>query len=131
MSSSNRKRWLFWLIFSAAVIAAFLFLRCSGYGFGGGGGGSEVNRPKPKPSTAAPRPLVGAPTPDAAAPRCAVRVDATGVTLAGAKVEIPDLVARCSAGVELTVTGDARYGDAQAVRDAVRSAGIDLLDRSR
>jgi hypothetical protein len=132
VTDSKRRRWILWLLFIAAAICALLYLRCSGYGFGGSGDDSASSRPKPKPRapTTAPQPLVGTPSADAAPPRCKVRVDKTGVSIGGEAVEIAEVAGRCGAGVELTVTGDARYGDAEALREALKTAGIDLLDRS-
>lgn len=120
--SERRRRWGVWLVVIAAAIAALLYARCGdGFGLGGLGAGDLTDQ------KTSPQPLLT--TSDAAAPRCHIRVDAAGVTLEGAPIEIADIAGRCRAGVELTVTGDARYGDAQAVREAVRAAGIDLLDR--
>jgi hypothetical protein len=129
--SEKRRRWMFWTIFLAAVIGLLLYMRCSGIGFGLGDESSTSATPRATSDQPPPQPLTSTPTPDAAAPRCQVRVDGTGVTLGGEAIEIAELAGRCAAGVELTVTGDARYGDAAAVREAVKAAGIDLLDRSR
>lgn len=128
--SGKRRRWWLWLLLIAAAICAVLFLRCAGIGFGVGGGASTP-RPTTEPETRPkPQPLAGGATADAAIRRCQVRVDSGGVTLAGDSVETADVVARCPGGVELTVTGDARYGDAKALREGLKAAGIDLLDRS-
>lgn len=121
--SDKRRRWWWWLAIAAAIVVAILLLRCAGIGFGG----ADDDREDAETPTAQPL----AEVPSAPNPRCRVRVDSTGVSLAGTRIETADMIARCKAGVELTVTGDARFGDAEAVREAVRAAGIDLLDRSK
>lgn len=125
MSDKRRRWWWWWLAIAAAIIAAILLLRCAGVGFGGAAADRET-ADTPAPQSLADPPTSGVPT-----RRCQIRVDSTGISLAGTHIETADIGARCKVGVELTVTGDARFGDAEAVREAVRAAGIDLLDRSR
>ena len=127
--SKQRTRWSFWILLLAGAIAALLYTRCgAGFGLGGSGAESIEDRPAVQPVATPPAPGKAA---DAAPPRCEIRVDGTGVTLGGEPIEVDGIASRCPGGVELTVTGDARYGEAEAVREAVRAAGLELLDRSQ
>ena len=110
----HRRRRLFVLGGWVALVAlAAIYLRCGrGWGLGGKGGdgtgtaaGSNVER------------------------RCAIRVAATGITVDGKPMPIPDAVGTCVAtrGADIVVTGDAREGDWKALRDALDAAGVPVF----
>lgn len=124
--AAGRKRLIFWLILLALVIAAILFLRCRG-SLGLGGSGDETSRDQ-KP-TGQPATLADTPGPaDAALPRCQLRLDANGLTIAGKPGEIADAIAACKAprAADLIVTGDANFGAAQDLEAALKTAGIEV-----
>ncbi len=124
--AAGRKRLVFWLILLALVIAAILFLRCRG-SLGLGGSGDDTSREQ-KP-TGQPATLADTPSPaDAALPRCQLRLDASGLTIAGTPGEIADAVAACKAprAADLVVTGDANFGAAQDLEAALKTAGIEV-----
>jgi hypothetical protein len=106
-----RRRVLAWSALLAAVAAGALYLRC-GAGFGLGGAGEGPGPGSPRPLTA-PR-------------RCAIRVAAGGITVDGKPMLRDDAVAACkaTAGADVVVTGDARQGDWNDLRAALRIAGV-------
>lgn len=123
---AGRKRLVFWLILLGLVIAAILFLRCRG-SLGLGGSGEDSSREQ-KP-TGQPARLADTPSPaDAALPRCQLRLDATGLTIAGKPGEIADAIAACEPprAADLIVTGDANFGTAQQLETALKGAGIEV-----
>jgi len=120
--SERKRRWWWWLVIAALAVLAFLFLRCAGIGFGGPGDGAD-DRQTPQ--------TLSATNPEAGAARCQVRIDADGLSLAGARAEIAAVIDKCAAGIDLAVTGNARFGDVEAFRKAAAAARIDLLDRPR
>ncbi|MBK9030567.1 MAG: hypothetical protein IPL61_04375 [Myxococcales bacterium] len=125
------RRALFWIGVAAALVIAVLLIRCRG-GFGvGGGGGRGLGGGAGRGTVAKP-----APTP---APRCALRVDAAGITVDGQPATIATAVTACRAagGAEVTVAGDARQGTwteleaalaAAAIATHVRGAGAPIGD---
>jgi hypothetical protein len=110
-----RRRMTLWSALLALVAAAAMYLRCgNGLGLGGlaGGGGQGEQQP-----LAGPR-------------RCAVRIAASGITVDGRPMTRADAVSACKAagGAEVTVTGDARHGDRQALLAALHAAGVQGKD---
>lgn len=115
----RRRSLLFWLAAAAAVLLALLLIRCGG-GFGLGSSG--LSSGSSSSSTTAP---TAAPT------RCQLRVDATGITLAGAPTTIPAAVSACRAtpGADILLTGSALQGTWDALRSALDAASIPSLVR--
>lgn len=105
------------------LVAALLFLRC-GQDFGLGGGAGDAPE-TPVRADAAPPPA------DAAPERCRLRLDADGLTLAGAVITVDDAVEACRAAgaAELVVTGDASFGLRERLRQALRAAAIELYEK--
>lgn len=107
----TRRRATMWTGLLALIIAAAGYLRFGGgmgaLGLGGGGSGDERR----------------ALTPPA---RCAIRVSAAGITVAGKPMARDAAVAACqdAPGADVTVTGDAREGDWQDLQSALQAAGI-------
>ncbi len=122
--AAGRKRLVFWLILLGLVVAAILFLRCRG-SLGLGGSGNEPTRQRQP--TGQPARLADTPA-DAALPRCQLRLDATGLTIAGNPGEIGDAIAACKPprAADLIVTGDANFGAAQDLEAALKTAGIEV-----
>jgi hypothetical protein len=79
-----------------------------------------------------PRPVATGPTGDPPAsplaqpPRCQVRLDATGLTLAGSPAERAAVIAACKemGAADVVVTGDAAQGQWDALRGALDKAGV-------
>jgi hypothetical protein len=133
----RRLRTLVLLAILAALVLAVLYVRC-GHGFGlGGGGGSGLSPGSGTgsgtaigsgPASAAPKDAAPAPG-DAAPPaHCALRIDATGITLAGAPATQDAAVAACkSAGAaDVLVTGDAVQGTWDQLRASLTAAGVSV-----
>jgi hypothetical protein len=103
---------------AGAIALAVSYLTC-GHGFGLGGKGEG--------SGAGPGQTVVS---DAGHRRCAVRVTAAGITLDGDKAKRDEVVKKCKAhGAEIVVTGDARQGDWDELKDALKAAGVDFVRR--
>lgn len=106
-----RRRLLIAAALVTAVVIAALYLTCGdGFGLGGKGKGSGAGS---GPGSAAP-----------ALHRCALRVSAAGLTLDGKPATVAAAVAGCKDGADVTVTGDAREGDWDALRQALTAAKI-------
>jgi hypothetical protein len=109
-----RRRLTLWTALLALIAAAAAYLRCGGgLGLGPGGDagdGGEAGERRPVTSPA----------------RCAIRLTARGVTVAGKAMSTDDAVAACksSSGVTVVVTGDARHGDREALVAALKAAHI-------
>ena len=114
-----RRRLMIYLGLLAAAIAAAVYLRCGkGWGTGGkgpGAGGSAV-------VTAAPN--------DAAA-RCSLRLAADGLTVDGKAATRDEAITACKGktGADVLITGDARQGDWDELRDALEAARIPFFTR--
>ena len=99
----------------AAVIAFLVtMIRCGGWGFGTGGEGEGSGKGEGKGEGKAPKAA------------CVLRLDKDGLSLDGKKAEPEAAVSACKkAGrADVTVTGDARQGDWDALRDALDAAGV-------
>lgn len=123
----RRRRLIFWILALGAIVAAVVLIRCGG-GFGlgrGKGGAGEGER----------RGLRGGAErgggPAAAPARCAVRVDASGVSLGGAQATVAAVVTACQAtsGADVVVAGDARQGTWDELRGALEAGGVPVLVR--
>jgi hypothetical protein len=66
------------------------------------------------------------PSPMAQPPRCQVRLDASGLTLAGSPAERTAVIAACKemGAADVVVTGDAAQGQWDALREALEKAGV-------
>jgi len=98
---------------AAAIVLAVLYLRCGhGWGLGGDGAGSGAG------SGSA-----------VAAKRCELRVAKAGITLAGHAATRAEAVAACRAlgAADVVVTGDAREGDWEALREALELAKVEIV----
>ena len=137
----RRVRTLFWLALLAAIVLAVIYARCGhGFGLGGGGGtglspgsgtGSGTASGSGTAAAAARDAAVAAA--DAAPARCALRVDATGITLAGATatpVTKEAAVAACkpAGAADVLVTGDAVEGTWVELRAALTAAGVSVFE---
>ncbi len=118
------RRLLFWGIAIGAIVAAVLLIRCGGgFGFGKGKGlgtGSSLRSGSGTGTGASTG--SGASTPV----RCAVRVDAIGITVDGKPADIAGAVESCrvAGGADVTVVGDARQGTWEALQAALDAAGV-------
>jgi hypothetical protein len=138
----RRFRPFFTLVLLAILAAAIMYLRC-GDELGLGGGGSSVGDGDGKSSVADRdgdrsdepgeksdvRPAVGSAARKQA--RCALRLDAAGLTLDGIPTGLEKAVKECkeSGGAELTVTGDALFGESEKIRRALDEGGVEVFVR--
>jgi hypothetical protein len=103
----------------AAAIAALVYLRCgSGWGTGGKGAGSGGGSAR----------LVA---PNDSAARCSLRLAADGLTIDGKAGTRDDAIAACKTktGADVLITGDARQGDWDELRDALEASKIPFFTR--
>lgn len=103
----------------AALVAALVYLRCGkGWGTGGGkgpgDGGSAISV-----------------VPSDGAARCSLRLAADGLTVDGKAATRDEAVAACKTktGADVLITGDARQGDWDELRDALEAAKIPFFTR--
>jgi hypothetical protein len=114
-----RKKLTIYSALLAAAVAALMYLRCgSGWGTGGKGageGGSAISV---------------APPSDGAA-RCSLRLAADGLTVDGKAATRDEAIAACKGktGADVLITGDARQGDWDELRDALEAAKIPFFTR--
>jgi len=110
------------LLVIAALIALLIYLQL---GRGDGLAGEGTSAPPPDAGLAVAL--------DAGPSRCAVRVTGAGLVLDGAPAEREAIVARCKAttGADVVVTGDARQGDWDALREALEAAGVAIYTKQR
>jgi len=110
-----RRRVTLWTALLGVIAAALMYLRFGdGLGIGGGrpglggGDGSASERSLAEPA------------------RCVIRIAASGITVDGRAMSRDDAIAACKTapGVDVRVAGDVREGDWQALRAALRAAGI-------
>jgi hypothetical protein len=116
---SRRRRLAFVGVVAALIAGALLYLRCgAGWGFGGGSGAGKGPGPGGGSAKTA--------TKDAGPKRCTVRLDAKGLALDGKRATQAEALAACKkAGrADVVVTGDARQGDWDALRQALDEAGV-------
>jgi len=114
-----RRRLTVYLAVLAAVIAAAVYLRC-GRGWGTGGKGPGEGGTTTVKST-----------PSDAAARCSLRLAATGLTVDGKSATRDEAIALCKTktGADVLVTGDARQGDWDELRDGLEAAGVQFFAR--
>lgn len=115
----RRRRLVISLSLLALAIAALLWLRCGhGWGTKEAGDGAGTGGPRTVPMLDA-------------ATRCAIRVDATGIRVAGEPATRDEAIAACKdkAGADILITGDARQGDWDDLRAALDAAGIVFFAR--
>ncbi len=126
----NRGRMSPMLLLLAALVLLGLWLargRC-GRGWGLGGGGDTTGLPSGRPE----RPSGGdvartdGDSPRTQAPPCEARLSSDGLQRNGRSVTLADLVSQCRAAgsVNLTVTGDARFGEMETLRASLADAGL-------
>ena len=143
--SRRRFRPFFMLVVLGLLAAALMYLRCGdelGFGVGGrsgvtsrendpgGGERKDEAEQKPEEQTGSDvRPAVGGGA--AGGGRCMLRLDAGGLTLDGRPSTVDKAVTECkqAGGAELTVTGDAVFGDRKRIRQALERARVELFVR--
>jgi hypothetical protein len=136
------------ILMLALVVGAIMYFRCGeDFGLGGGrGDGRDVEPGEPAGEKAAEkaddpggkegketgsedvRPAVG----DAPAKqRCKLRLDASGLTRDGKTSTTEEAVTACkeAGGAELTVTGDAVFGERERLREALDQGGVEVFVR--
>jgi hypothetical protein len=107
----------------AALALLVPWKRCGGElglpGFSRGTGPGEIDDTPGTPSPPMPSPL-------AQPPRCQVRLDATGLTLAGSPSERAAAVAACAkaGAADVVVTGEAPQGAWDALKGELDKAGV-------
>ena len=118
-----RRKMRTYAVFGVLLVAAIMFVRCgSGWGLGGTGKGEGKGAGKGPGSGA---------TKGSAAQRCTIRVAADGIFVDGAKKSRDEAVALCKKtdGAMVTVTGDARQGDWDELREALQAVGVKIYIR--
>jgi len=135
--SRRRFRTLPMLLLLSMVAIVVGYLRCGdGLGLGGGRGGSgeggrgdEAGGKDGKDAEV--RPAVGGGGGEARVARCKLRLDSTGLTLDGRPSAVDEAVAECKkdGGAELTVTGDALFGEREKLRQALTRGGVEVFVR--
>jgi hypothetical protein len=116
----RRRKLLWWFAFLALAAVAVMYVTCgSGFGLGGKGKGEGAG----SGATAAAL--------DAGAHRCSVRVAAAGITVDGVARTRDEAVAACKplGGADVVVTGDARQGDWDDLKQALAAAGVKVFTR--
>jgi len=138
----RRFRPFFTLVLLGLLAGAIMYLRCgdelglggggsAGVGDGDGKGGDvadrEADREEPGEKSDV-RPAVGS---AAARRRCELRLDASGLRLGDSPSTVEKAVTECkeAGGAELTVTGDALFGESEKVRKALKEAGVEVFVR--
>jgi hypothetical protein len=120
----RRRKLRTYALFGVLLIAAIMFVRCgSGWGLGGNGKGDGQGAGK--------GPGSGGTAKGSAAQRCTVRVSAEGIFVDGAKKSRDEAVSLCKKtdGAMVTVTGDARQGDWDELREALQAVGVKIYIR--
>lgn len=116
-----RRKLATWAAVVALIALAVTYARCGrGWGLGGSGGGDLGH-------------ATGAGAPQAArSARCAVRLDAAGITVDGQRASQAEAITRCTAigAADVTVTGDAREGDWDQLRAALVLAHVAVYTRT-
>lgn len=119
----RRRKLRTYAVFGVLLVAAIMFVRCgSGWGLGGNGKG-DGKGPGKGPGSGA--------TKGSAAQRCTVRVSAEGIFVDGAKKSRDEAVSLCKKtdGAMVTVTGDARQGDWDELREGLQAVGVKIYIR--
>ncbi|MBI4957244.1 MAG: hypothetical protein HY908_34855 [Myxococcales bacterium] len=129
---SSRTSFVILLLAAAAIAALVLgWFRCGGAGWLGGGGtgtasgnGSAATATGPAGATSS--------APATAAGPCALRLDATGLTLDGRAVTPAQALAACRPAGEaiLHVVGDTPFGAFERLRDELERGGVRVTTRS-
>jgi hypothetical protein len=137
------------ILMLALVVGAIMYLRCGEeFGLGGGAGDARDGEPgEPAGEKAAEkaddpggkeagkktesedvRPAVGGAP---AKQRCKLRLDASGLTRDGQASTTEEAVTACkeAGGAELTVTGDAVFGERERLREALDQGGVEVFVR--
>jgi hypothetical protein len=115
----RRRRLLLLLLLAAAVVALVMVLH---FGAGPGLGLGPSGDPGSGAAAAAPAPR-----------RCALRLDATGLTVDGKPAERAAAIATCATagGADVVVTGSARQGAWDELRQGLAQAGVPAFVRGR
>lgn len=121
----QRRRRIFLLLLLAAAIALAVIYGTCGKGWGLGAGKGEGAGS----GSGSVRPI--AVLPDGPPARCAIRVAGGELpyTLDDKPSSVDAILTACAAGVDVTVTGDAREGDWTTLREALAKAGIAISVR--
>jgi hypothetical protein len=117
----RRRRIAFASVWTAAIVALLLYLRCGqGWGIGGKGAGEGAGKGP------------GSGSAQVATPKnCTVRVSSEGITVDGTLMTRDQAVAACkqTEGALVTVTGDARQGDWDELKAALDAAHVPVFTR--
>lgn len=105
---------------AGALAVGLSYLTCGHWGLGGKGEGSGTGKGTGPAAITEPVTL-----------RCQIRVTKAGIAVDGAKATRAEAVAACkkTVGADVVVTGDARQGDWDELKDALKAAKIDVQRR--
>jgi len=112
----RRRRLTLWTLLLAAVAAAAMYLRCgAGWGIGGRGDGEGEGQGTKTAVDTGPK-------------SCAVRISKDGITVDSKPMTQDQAVAACkkTSGAEVTVIGDTRQGDWEALKTALQQGGVTI-----
>ena len=118
------RKLMFLTIWAALITLALIYVRCGrGWGLGGGKGDGTGKGTG-----------TGAGTGSAVSQgpkRCVVRVTGKGISVDGKQMKRDEAVAACkkTEGALVTVTGDARQGDWDELRDALEAAKVTIFKK--
>ena len=122
------------LLLLALVALVVGYFRCGDdLGLGGGHGGAGHDERAGEPARGSDdevRPVVGG-ADEKPVGRCKLRLDSVGLRLDGDRSTVDDAVTACkkAGGAELTVTGDAMFGERERIRQALDRAGVEVFVR--
>ncbi|MCC6527489.1 MAG: hypothetical protein IT373_32885 [Polyangiaceae bacterium] len=129
---SSRTSFVILLLAAAAIAGLVLgWFRCGGAGWFGGGQGTSTGSASAATDGSAAAVASAAPSETPAGP-CALRLDATGLTLDGRAVTPAQALAACRPAGEaiLHVVGDTPFGAFERLRDELERGGVRVTTRS-
>lgn len=114
------------------IAAALIYLECDGtLGVVGNGTGPRGSDSAEDTGDAPSDRAASADASAEAAARCQLRLDRAGLTMSGEPVAVDGAVDACerAGAADFVVTGDARYGTFENIRDALEDAGVEVYLR--
>ena len=120
------RKLMFLTVWAVLILLALVYVRCGrGWGLGGGKGDGKGTGTGTGTGAGTGSAVSQGPK------RCVVRVTANGITVDGKEMKRDEAVAACkqTEGALVTVTGDARQGDWDELRDALEAAKVTIFKK--